>query len=118
MSAEQRLWEVDCLIFVRAVATVWWRKEEKAEGFVGVFINGGILATGTRWPLLERRTAKMPAKQRLRKILAGSFRRRQPLFGGERRRRRKDFCRYVLKEASCRFGPPNQKRTFLEGYLA
>ena len=33
MSAEQRLWEVDC-IFVRAVATVWWRKEEKAEGFL------------------------------------------------------------------------------------
>ena len=32
MSAEQRLWEVDCLTFVRVVATVWWRKE-KVEGF-------------------------------------------------------------------------------------
>ena len=65
-----------------------------------VFINGDIPATGTRWPLLERRTAKMPAEQRLRKILARSLRRRQPFFGGERRRRRRDFCRYVLKEAS------------------
>ena len=38
MSAEQRLWEVDCLIFVRAVATVWWRKEEKAEGIFFGFL--------------------------------------------------------------------------------
>ena len=39
MSAEQRLWEVDCLTFVRVVATVWWRKEEKAEGFFGFLLT-------------------------------------------------------------------------------
>ena len=43
MSAEQRLSEVDCLIFVRAMATVWWRKE-KAKAFFWVFIDRGILA--------------------------------------------------------------------------
>lgn len=64
------------------------------------FINGDIPATGTRWPLLERRTTKMPAEQRLRKILARSFRRLQPFFGGERGEGGGDFCRYVLKEAS------------------
>lgn len=51
--------------------------EKGGEGgsVFGVFINGGILITGTRWPLPERCIAKMLTKQRLRKILAGSFRR-------------------------------------------
>ena len=35
MSAEQRPRDVDCLTLVREVATVSWRKKEKAEGFFG-----------------------------------------------------------------------------------